>query len=90
VPALITLGPIKPTPQEVTGKYLVVWEKVGTAWKLSADISTGSRHLMRVDVPKFMCLLVSDKSSRLSAFDNSGRCRKIYCVAPLSEDIDLK
>jgi ketosteroid isomerase-like protein len=38
VPALITLGPIKPTPQEVTGKYLVVWEKVGTDWKLSADI----------------------------------------------------
>ena len=26
------------TPQEVTGKYLVVWEKVGTDWKLSADI----------------------------------------------------
>ena len=25
-------------PQEVTGKYLVVWEKVGTDWKLSADI----------------------------------------------------
>jgi hypothetical protein len=38
VPALITLGPIKPTPQEVTGKYLVVREKVGTDWKLSADI----------------------------------------------------
>jgi hypothetical protein len=79
VPALITLGPIKPTPQEVTGKYLVVSEEVGTAWKLSADIwNDGSRHLMRVAVPKFMCLLVSDKSSRLSAFDNSGRCRKIY------------
>jgi ketosteroid isomerase-like protein len=27
-----------PTPQEVTGKYLVVWEKVGSDWKLSADI----------------------------------------------------
>ena len=27
-----------PMPQEVTGKYLVVWEKVGTDWKLSADI----------------------------------------------------
>jgi len=37
VPALITLGPI-PTPQEVTGKYLVVREKIGTGWKLSADI----------------------------------------------------
>jgi uncharacterized protein (TIGR02246 family) len=27
-----------PTPQEVTGKYLVVWEKVGNDWKLAADI----------------------------------------------------
>ena len=27
-----------PTPQEVTGKYVVVWEKVGTDWKLAADI----------------------------------------------------
>jgi uncharacterized protein (TIGR02246 family) len=27
-----------PTPQEVTGKYLVVWEKVGDDWKLAADI----------------------------------------------------
>jgi len=26
-----------PTPQEVTGKYVVVWEKVGRKWKLSAD-----------------------------------------------------
>jgi uncharacterized protein (TIGR02246 family) len=26
-----------PTPQEVTGKYLVVWEKIGD-WKLAADI----------------------------------------------------
>lgn len=26
------------TPGEVTGKYLVVWEKGGTDWKLSADI----------------------------------------------------
>jgi uncharacterized protein (TIGR02246 family) len=25
-------------PQEVTGKYLVVWEKVGNEWKLAADI----------------------------------------------------
>lgn len=24
--------------QEVVGKYVVVWEKVGTEWKLSADI----------------------------------------------------
>jgi hypothetical protein len=27
-----------PTSQEVTGKYLVVWEKVGSDWKLAADI----------------------------------------------------
>ena len=27
-----------PTPKEVTGKYVVVWEKVGKDWKLSSDI----------------------------------------------------
>jgi uncharacterized protein (TIGR02246 family) len=27
-----------PTPQEVTGKYVVVWQKVGVDWKLAADI----------------------------------------------------
>ncbi len=27
-----------PTPQEVTGKYVVIWEKVGNDWKLAADI----------------------------------------------------
>ena len=27
-----------PTPQEVTGKYVVVWEKVRADWKLAADI----------------------------------------------------
>jgi ketosteroid isomerase-like protein len=27
-----------PTPQEVTGKYLVVWEKIGSDWKLAVDI----------------------------------------------------
>jgi ketosteroid isomerase-like protein len=25
-------------PKDVTGKYLVVWEKVGNDWKLAADI----------------------------------------------------
>jgi uncharacterized protein (TIGR02246 family) len=25
-------------PQEVTGKYVVVWEKVGADWKLATDI----------------------------------------------------
>jgi uncharacterized protein (TIGR02246 family) len=27
-----------PAPQEVTGKYVVVWEKVGSDWKLAIDI----------------------------------------------------
>jgi uncharacterized protein (TIGR02246 family) len=27
-----------PTPKEVTGKYVVVWEKTGNDWKLAADI----------------------------------------------------
>jgi ketosteroid isomerase-like protein len=27
-----------PISQELTGKYLVVWEKVGNEWKLAADI----------------------------------------------------
>ena len=26
------------TPQEVAGKYVVVWEKIGNDWKLAADI----------------------------------------------------
>jgi ketosteroid isomerase-like protein len=29
---------IAATPQEVVGKYVVVWEKVGDDWKLAADI----------------------------------------------------
>jgi uncharacterized protein (TIGR02246 family) len=28
----------EPTPKEVTGKYVVVWQKVGKDWKLAADI----------------------------------------------------
>ena len=27
-----------PTPQEVSGKYVVIWEKVGREWKLATDI----------------------------------------------------
>ena len=27
-----------PTPQEVTGKYVVVWERIGRNWQLAADI----------------------------------------------------
>ena len=38
-----------PTPQEVTGKYLVVWEKVGDDWKLAADIwNDASRRLFPI------------------------------------------
>ena len=33
--SLTTKGP---TPKEVTGKYVVVWEKVRGRWKLAADI----------------------------------------------------
>jgi len=28
----------EPTPKELTGKYVVVWERVGGRWKLAADI----------------------------------------------------
>lgn len=28
----------EPTPKEVSGKYVVIWEKVGRRWKLAADI----------------------------------------------------
>ncbi len=31
------------TPREVTGKYVVVWEKVGNDWKLAADIWNDGR-----------------------------------------------
>ncbi|WP_249136214.1 YybH family protein [Bradyrhizobium sp. AUGA SZCCT0176] len=27
-----------PTPQEVSGKYVVVWEKIGNDWKMTTDI----------------------------------------------------
>jgi uncharacterized protein (TIGR02246 family) len=33
--SLTTKGP---TAKEITGKYVVVWEKVGKDWKLAADI----------------------------------------------------
>jgi uncharacterized protein (TIGR02246 family) len=32
-----------PNPQEVTGKYVVVWEKIGNDWKLAADIWNDGR-----------------------------------------------
>jgi uncharacterized protein (TIGR02246 family) len=34
----VSLKTKEPTPQEVTGKFVVVWEKVGPDWKLAADI----------------------------------------------------
>lgn len=33
-----TLKTKEPTPKEVAGKYLVIWEKVRGRWKLAADI----------------------------------------------------
>ena len=33
-----TLKTKGPTPKEVSGKFVVVWEKVGADWKLAADI----------------------------------------------------
>jgi ketosteroid isomerase-like protein len=33
--SLKTRGPI---PREITGKYVVVWEKIGRDWKLATDI----------------------------------------------------
>ena len=32
-----------PKPQEVTGKYVVVWEKLGGDWKLATDIWNDGR-----------------------------------------------
>jgi uncharacterized protein (TIGR02246 family) len=32
-----------PTPQELTGKYVVVWEKIGSDWKLAVDIWNDGR-----------------------------------------------
>ena len=32
-----TLKTKGPTPRDVSGKYVVVWEKVGNDWKLAAD-----------------------------------------------------
>jgi ketosteroid isomerase-like protein len=34
----VTLKTKGPAPQDVTGKFVVVWEKVGADWKLAADI----------------------------------------------------
>jgi hypothetical protein len=33
-----------PTPQDGTGKYVVVWEKVEGNWKLAADIWTDGKY----------------------------------------------
>ncbi len=37
---LMTKGP---TPKEVAGKYVVIWERVGKQWKLAADIWNDSK-----------------------------------------------
>ena len=34
----VTLKTKSQPPQEVVGKYVVVWQKVGSAWKLATDI----------------------------------------------------
>src|SRR5437016_3564234 len=34
-----------PAPQEVTGKYVVVWEKVGRDWKLAVDIWNDGKYV---------------------------------------------
>jgi uncharacterized protein (TIGR02246 family) len=41
--AVLEIGTVRlktkgPTPQEIAGKFVVVWEKVGADWKLAADI----------------------------------------------------
>ncbi len=33
-----TLKTKDPTPKDVTGKYVVIWERVGRNWRLAADI----------------------------------------------------
>jgi uncharacterized protein (TIGR02246 family) len=38
--SLKTKGPTSP---EITGKYLLVWEKVGSDWKFAADISNDGK-----------------------------------------------
>jgi uncharacterized protein (TIGR02246 family) len=38
-----TLKTKAPTPQEVSGKYVVVWERVGNDWKLAVDIWNDGR-----------------------------------------------
>ena len=40
-----------PTPQDVTGKYVVVWEKVEGNRKLAADIWTDSKYSAPVATP---------------------------------------
>ena len=32
-----------PQPQEVSGKYVVVWQKAGNDWKLATDIWNGNK-----------------------------------------------
>jgi uncharacterized protein (TIGR02246 family) len=39
----VSLKTKEATPKEMTGKYVVVWEKVGDDWKLAADIWNDSK-----------------------------------------------
>jgi uncharacterized protein (TIGR02246 family) len=39
----VSLKTKEATPKEITGKYVVVWEKVGDNWKLAADIWNDSK-----------------------------------------------
>jgi uncharacterized protein (TIGR02246 family) len=38
-----TLKTKGPEPKEISGKYVVVWEKIGDDWKLAADIWNDSK-----------------------------------------------
>jgi ketosteroid isomerase-like protein len=39
----VSLKTKEATPKEITGKYVVVWEKVGDDWKLAVDIWNDSK-----------------------------------------------
>jgi uncharacterized protein (TIGR02246 family) len=39
----VSLKTKEATPKEITGKYVVVWEKVGNDWKLAVDIWNDSK-----------------------------------------------
>src|SRR3981189_1934256 len=67
------------TPQEVTGKYLVVWEKVGTDWKLSAAVWDEGKEARPFQTARFSVLLVRGPSApvRLAGCRRNEGHRKI-------------